>query len=81
MITPADADRLLLLVASLAIDALFSDMPPIFRHVPHPIVLAGRAIAFFDRKLNRETRGEVSRRVRGIIAVILLVSGAAALGS
>jgi adenosylcobinamide-phosphate synthase len=77
---PADADRLLLLVAGLAIDALFGDMPAIFRHVPHPIVLAGRAIAFFDRKLNREARSEVSRRDRGIITVILLVGGAAALG-
>jgi adenosylcobinamide-phosphate synthase len=80
MTTPAGADRLLLLVAGLVIDALFGDMPAIFRHVPHPIVLAGRAIAFFDRKLNRATRSEVSRRDRGIITVMLLVGGAAALG-
>jgi adenosylcobinamide-phosphate synthase len=80
MITPAGADRLLLLVASLAIDALFGDMPAIFRHVPHPIVLADRAIAFCDRKLNRETHGEVSRRDRGIITATLLVGDAAALG-
>jgi len=80
MVLPGDADRLLLPVAGLAIDALFGDMPAIFRHVPHPIVLAGRAIAFFDRKLNREIRSEVSRRNRGIITVMLLVGSAAALG-
>ena len=80
MVLPGDADRLLLLVTGLAIDASFGDMPAIFRHVPHPIVLAGRAIAFFDRKLNRETRSEVSRRDRGIITVILLVGSAAAFG-
>ena len=55
---PLTADPVLLLVAGLVIDALFGDMPAIFRRIPHPIVLAGRAIAFFDRKLNREVRSE-----------------------
>ncbi len=74
------ADRLLLLIAGLAVDALFGDMPGIFRQIPHPVVLAGRAIAFFDRKLNRETRSEASRRVRGIVTMIVLVGAAAVLG-
>jgi adenosylcobinamide-phosphate synthase len=74
------ADPLLLLVAGLVIDAMFGDMPAVFRHVPHPVVLAGRAIAFFDRKLNREARSETSRRERGIVTVIVLVGGAAMLG-
>ena len=78
--TRAGADPLLLLVAGLAIDALFGDTPAIFRYVDHPVALAGRAIAFFDRKLNREARSEASRRDRGIITVILLVGAAAALG-
>jgi adenosylcobinamide-phosphate synthase len=78
--TPVVADPLLLLVAGLIIDALFGEMPAIFRHVPHPITLAGRAIAFFDRKLNREARSEASRRERGIVTVVVLVGGAASLG-
>jgi adenosylcobinamide-phosphate synthase len=78
--TTVAADPLLLLVAGLVIDALFGDMPAIFRYVPHPIVLAGRTIAFFDRKLNRETRSEASRRERGIVTAVLLVGGAALLG-
>jgi adenosylcobinamide-phosphate synthase len=76
----ATAQPLLLLVAGLVIDALFGDMPALFRYVPHPVVLAGRAIAFFDRKLNRETRSEVSRRERGIVTVVVLVGGAALFG-
>jgi adenosylcobinamide-phosphate synthase len=76
----AVADPLLLLAAGLALDAWFGDMPAIFSHIPHPIVLAGRAVAFFDRKLNREIRSEASRRIRGIITVALLVGAAAALG-
>ena len=78
--TSAGADRLLLLVAGLAVDGLFGDMPGVFRHVPHPVVLAGRAVAFFDRKLNRETRSEAARRDRGIITVIFSVGAVAALG-
>ncbi len=74
------ADPLLLLAAGLAVDALFGDMPALFARIPHPIVLAGRAIAFFDRKLNREIRSEESRRMRGIITVVVLVGSAAALG-
>lgn len=78
---PAGADDpLLLLVGGLAIDAQFGDMPALFRLVPHPVALAGRAVAFLDRKLNREIRSEASRRDRGILSVIVLVGGAAALG-
>jgi adenosylcobinamide-phosphate synthase len=78
--TSGAAPPLLLLVAGLAIDALFGEMPAVFRYVPHPVVLAGRAIAFFDRKLNREDRSDVSRRERGVITVVVLVGGAALLG-
>ena len=78
--TQAGHDRLLLLVAGLAVDGVFGDMAAVFRRVPHPIALAGSAIAFFDRKLNRETRSQASRRYRGIITVIVLVGAAAALG-
>ena len=78
--TPATAANLLLLTAGLAADACLGDMPAVFCRVPHPVVLAGRAIAFFDRRLNREVRSEAARRVRGIFTVVLLVGGAGALG-
>jgi adenosylcobinamide-phosphate synthase len=77
---PAAADPLLLVVAGLALDGILGDMPALFRHVPHPVVLAGRAIAFCDRKLNREIRSEASRRGRGIVTVMALSGGAALLG-
>jgi adenosylcobinamide-phosphate synthase len=73
-------DRLLLLVAGLALDAAFGDMPAVFRHVPHPVVLAGRAIDFFDQRLNREKRSAPVRRARGVLTVIMLVAAALALG-
>src|SRR5258707_8244010 len=79
--TFAGVDPLLILIAGLALDALFGDTAAIFRYVSHPVVIAGRAVAFFDRKLNREARGEASRRERGIVTVIALVGGAAVLGA
>ena len=80
MMPAVDANPLLLLLAGLAIDAWFGDMPALFSRVPHPVVLAGRAVAFFDRKLNRENRSEASRRIRGIVTVIVLVGGCGDLG-
>ena len=80
MMPAVDANPLLLLAAGLAIDAWFGDMPTLFSRVPHPVVLAGRAVAFFDRKLNRETRSEASRRGRGIVTVVALVGAAGTLG-
>ena len=61
-------------------DGLFGDMRAIFRHDRPSGRVRCRTIAFFDRKLNRETRSEVSRRGRGIIAVVFLVGTATALG-
>ena len=79
MIATVARDPLLMLIAGLALDAVIGEAP--FRRVPHPTVLAGRAIAYFDRKLNRESRSEAARKARGVVAVILLVGGAAAAGA
>lgn len=81
MIWPGGYDPLLLLLAGIAIDAILGEMPLVFAIVPHPVAIAGRAIAFFDRKLNRPHRSDRSRRERGIVTVIVLVGAAAALGA
>ena len=80
IIPPDLHDHLLLLLFGLAVDVAFGDMPAIFARIPHPIVLTGRAIAFFEKKLNRPNRSEQSRRERGVVTVIVLVAAAAALG-
>ncbi|HZK89686.1 MAG TPA: adenosylcobinamide-phosphate synthase CbiB [Stellaceae bacterium] len=73
-------DRLLLLYIALVVDALFGEMGPLFRAVPHPVVLAGRAIAGFERRLNRKRRGASVRGFRGVLTVLALVGVAGALG-
>jgi adenosylcobinamide-phosphate synthase len=74
-------DPLLVLVGALLVDALLGDMPLLFRFVPHPVVLVGRAIAWFDIRLNREQRSERARRTRGIVTVLVLIVGAALAGT
>jgi len=74
-------DPLLLLLAALALDMVVGDLPGAFRFVPHPVVAIGRAVDWFDRRLNRERRDPRTRRVRGVLTVALLVLAAAALGT
>jgi len=73
-------DPLLILLLALVIDLAFGDMPLVFRYLPHPVAIVGNAIAFLDRRLNRATRSDHARRIRGIVAVVLLIVAAAALG-
>jgi len=73
-------DPLLLLLAALALDMVVGDLPGAFRFLPHPVVLVGHAVDWFDRRLNRERRDAETRRVRGILTVAALVLAAALLG-
>jgi adenosylcobinamide-phosphate synthase len=64
------------LAAALAFDRLVGDPAWVWRRVPHPVVLAGRAITWFDQKLNREALPFAERRRRGIaVLVVLAVAG------
>src|ERR1700720_3000389 len=80
MFLPGLHDKLLLLYIALVVDALFGEMGVLFRALPHPVTLAGRAIAGFERRLNRSYRSDRARRVRGVLTVVALVPIAAALG-
>jgi len=71
---------LLILLAALALDMAVGDLPGLFRFVPHPVVVVGRAVAWFDDRLNRERRGERARLIRGAFTVVVLIAGAGALG-
>ncbi|MSP47718.1 MAG: cobalamin biosynthesis protein CobD [Alphaproteobacteria bacterium] len=75
------AETIGLLLLALVLDAVFGEMPWLFRFVSHPVVLIGRTIAFFDGRLNRIERSNRSRLIRGGILVALLVTAAAAVGT
>jgi adenosylcobinamide-phosphate synthase len=68
------------LLLALAIDAAVGEMRPVFKYLTHPVVAIGNLIAFLDRRLNRAERSEADRRVRGAIAVIVVVALCFAIG-
>ncbi|MDF1720470.1 MAG: adenosylcobinamide-phosphate synthase CbiB [Minwuia sp.] len=72
---------LLLLVGALVLDALLGEPDWLWKRVPHPVVLAGRAISWLDHRLNKPDDSSAERRRAGIVALVLLVLGAGILGS
>ncbi|MGE5546642.1 MAG: adenosylcobinamide-phosphate synthase CbiB [Solirubrobacterales bacterium] len=74
-------EGLVLLFMALALDAVLGDMPWLFRWVPHPVVAIGRIIAGLDRRLNRADLPDADRRVRGIVLVAVVGTGALTAGA
>jgi adenosylcobinamide-phosphate synthase len=80
MFLPSASDPFAILLLALAVDLAFGDMAMVFRLLPHPVVIVGRGIGFFDKRLNREGRSDAARQFRGVVAVVMLVGAAAAIG-
>ena len=66
-----------LLCLAMLLDAALGEPDWLWRRLPHPAVLMGRAVGWLDARLNQGTQ----RRLKGIAAVTLLVGAAAALGA
>lgn len=79
----ADAvfDPFLVLFLALILDAYVGEMRLLFRFIPHPVVAVGTAIAWFDRRLNKPQRGARTRRVRGVLVLVILAGAAAVFGA
>ena len=75
------AFRAAILLVAMALDWLIGEPDILWRHIPHPVVVMGRAISRFDRRWNRRVgmTGR-QRRMRGGIAMSLLTLAAAGLG-
>lgn len=74
------ADPFLILIVALLIDAAIGEAGPLFRFIPHPVVLLGRLVDSLDRRLNKPTRPEASRRRRGVVTLVIVVVFVGALG-
>ena len=68
------------LALALLFDALAGDPDWIYRRVPHPVVLMGRAIAALDRAWNRPEHRDFTRLVRGGVAVVAVIGLSAVAG-
>lgn len=69
-----------LLVAALILDAAVGDPDWLWKRLPHPVVLFGKAIGAMDRRLNRSFFSPTQRRAGGIATLIVLVASAGFLG-
>jgi len=72
----------LMLVGLLALvfDWVFGDPDWLWRRLPHPVVLFGRAIACVEKIANQSRLSSATRRFLGIIVIFFLVAVAAAIG-
>jgi adenosylcobinamide-phosphate synthase len=69
------------LLLALALDALIGDPAWLYRRVPHPVVVIGRAIAGLERRwLDLDQPPRVLRR-RGLLLVLVVVPASALVGS
>ena len=73
-------DPLVLLLMALLVEAYIGEAKRLFKVVRHPVVIIGNVTAFFERKLNRESRSEADRAVRGALVVVFLCGCAFAVG-
>jgi len=76
----APAAPLVILLLALLLDAAVGDPGWLYRAVPHPVALLGRAVAAAERTLNRAGAAAPARFRRGLGLTLLTVLLAAALG-
>lgn len=73
-------DALLMLFMALAVDAVFGEMGPLFRLLPHPVVVIGRLIGRLDKRLNKASLPERDKKTRGVVLVVLMTGLALGIG-
>jgi adenosylcobinamide-phosphate synthase len=73
-------NSLRVLVLALLVDALIGDPDSLWKRAPHPVVMFGWVIDRLDAALNNERWTDARRRAAGVLAVVMLVMGSAALG-
>lgn len=67
----------LLLAAAMLLDAALGEPAWLWNRISHPAVLMGRCVKMLDHRLNTGKR----RKAKGVIALLILMSGAALTGA
>lgn len=74
LVPESPVDPVVILFLGLVLDAAVGDMRPLFRYVPHPVAAIGGLIGFLDARLNRDTRDDATRMMRGALVVIFVAA-------
>jgi len=73
-------DPLMLLLIALLFDAYLGGAMLPFKLFRHPVEMIGALVDWCDRKLNRDSRSNVDRAIRGALVVVFVTSIAGAIG-
>lgn len=71
---------LLVLTTALLLDRFLGDPDWLWKRVPHPVALFGKALEIADKNFNRGGDTPLAKRRNGFLAVIVLLFAAAAAG-
>lgn len=74
-------EHLLILVLALLLDRIIGDPEWLWARLPHPVVLFGKAISFFDRTYNLKRLSAADRRRNGMVSIAALLVMSAAVGA
>lgn len=67
-------------MVAVLLDGLCGDPGWLYRRLPHPVVLIGRAVARLERRLLGPTQTERTKRLAGIALLLVVAGGAALIG-
>ena len=77
---PFGGDLAMILLVAIAIDAILGDPPWLYRAVPHPVALLGRAVDWADARFNRDDGRRRERLQRGLLLTLAVAGCAFGLG-
>lgn len=66
--------HLLILLAAIGLDRIVGDPPWLWQRVPHPVVIFGKGIDFFEKRLNTGAFTPEGRRLNGVFTILALLA-------
>ncbi|MGV3551976.1 adenosylcobinamide-phosphate synthase CbiB [Rhizobium sp.] len=71
---------LYVLLFALVLDRAVGDPENAWKTIPHPVVLFGKAVSFFETHFNRKGLNDRDRRAYGMMAILALLIGSVIVG-
>ncbi len=66
--------HLLFLLAAIGLDRIVGDPPWLWQRVPHPVVIFGKGIDLFEKRLNTGAFTPEGRRLNGVLTIVALLA-------